>query len=80
VSSETIRRQQAAIHIAENVEFHERTKNIKDNCYIVRKKLEANIIVAEHVESEHQLTDLLTKPLGRTRVYFICNKLGVLRE
>ena len=55
--------------------FHKRTKHIPVDCHIVRKKLKANIIVAKHVASGHQLADLLTKPLGRTRVNFICDKL-----
>jgi len=46
------------IHIAENATFHERTEHIEVNCHIVRKKCEANIIMAKHVASGHQLANL----------------------
>jgi len=67
----------ATIHFAENNVFHKRTKQIEVDCHIIRKKLEANIIVVKHVASGHKLADSLTKPLDRTRVYFICDKLGM---
>ena len=33
--------------------------------------------MAKHVSSGHQLAVLLAKPLGRTHVGFICDKLGM---
>lgn len=50
--------------------FHERTKHIKIDFQMVRKKYNDGIIEPKHVLSANQ--DLL--PLGRSEMQFICNK------
>ncbi|RVW96834.1 Retrovirus-related Pol polyprotein from transposon TNT 1-94 [Vitis vinifera] len=67
---------QAALHIASNPVFHERTKHIEVNCHFIREKIASGCVATSFVNSNDQLADIFTKSLRGLRIKYICNKLG----
>lgn len=68
---------QAAKRLCENAELHSRTKHIQRKHLFVRDRIKAGMLEVQHISSELQLADLLTKPMARPRLMVLREKVGL---
>nr|GEY36593.1 retrovirus-related Pol polyprotein from transposon TNT 1-94 [Tanacetum cinerariifolium] len=56
---------------------HSRSKNIDIRYHFLKEQVKNGVIKLYFVNTEYQLADLFTKALGRDRIDFLINKLGM---
>ena len=69
---------QVALHIGSNPVFHERTKHIEIDCRVARDKVLEKVIKLNHVRSNCQLANLLTKALNYNQFSTLTCKMGMI--
>jgi hypothetical protein len=69
----------SAIALIKNPVHHDRSKHIDIKYHYIRKCYEDGMLDAQHVRTEEQLADILTKGLGYVRFIELRRSLGVIK-
>ncbi|KAL5840582.1 hypothetical protein ACOSQ4_013190 [Xanthoceras sorbifolium] len=69
---------QAAISMAKDPVFHDKTKHVEIDRHFIKEKLEGGIIKLIYTPTSSQTADILTKPLPRSSFENLTLKLGMV--
>lgn len=67
---------QVALHIASLLVFREMTEHIKVDCHLFREIVLFGCILANYINTNDHLSNILTKSFRGPCIGFICDKLG----
>jgi len=68
----------SAIELSKNPVYHERSKHIDTRYHFIRECVGKGDVDVDHVSTEHQLADILTKALPRVRFIELRGRIGII--
>ena len=71
---------QSGIRLSENPVFHDRSKHIDIRYHFIRDMVQRGAIRLHHIGTDEQITNILTKPLGKVKFLTFRELLGAMER
>jgi hypothetical protein len=70
---------QSTFALRKNLALHDRSKHIDTKFHLIHECVKNRKICVDHVSTEEQLADILTKSIGRAQFAEIRGKIGIVK-
>ena len=64
--------------MTENPVFHDRSKHINIRYHFIRDMVQRGAVRLDHIGTDEQVADILTKPLGKVKFLTFRERLGIV--
>eukprot|EP00253_Pinus_taeda_P008121 PITA_08121 len=71
---------QSGICLLENLVFHDRSKHINIRYHYIRDMVQQGAIRLQHIDTDQQVADILTKPRGKDKFLTFRERFGVVQR
>ena len=71
---------QSGIHLFENLVFHDRSKHIDIRYHFIWDMVQRGAVRLDHIGTDEQVVDILTKPLGKVKFLTFREKLRIVER
>ena len=71
---------QSGIRLSENPMFHDRSKHVDGWYHFIRDMVQQDIVRLDHIRTDEQVADILTKHLGKVMFLTFRENLGIVER
>ena len=71
---------QSGIRLSKNLVFHDRSKHIDIRYHFIQDMVQQGAVRLDHIGTDEQVEDILTKPLTKVRFLTFCENLGIVER
>ena len=71
---------QSGIRMTENPVLHDRSKHIDIRYHFIRDMVQRGTVRLDHIGTDEQVADILTKPLGKVKFLTFRERLGIVER